>query len=171
MLDERNETRALALGLALLTALRAVGCQQRQEQWEDFSPPDGSFTVTMPGKPREQTRTEKADGISVQVRTFGVEVPLKATAFAVAYTDFPQDTIFMGMDYRRGTVLNSKLISHAVRPGRKSTIKTRDGTFHRLRYFQVGQRVYDISVSATKEERLFAPDAEQFLNSLRIQPK
>ncbi len=79
--------RVLLPVLATITMLLAPGCLH----WEEFTAPDGSFAVSVPGKPDRGTKVWHSSVGPLDLQTFEVENFWSSMKYGVHYADLPED--------------------------------------------------------------------------------
>lgn len=166
---------ALVLTVGLLSLL---GC--RRNQWIEFHSPDASFTVSMPGRPREIVRYE--DFPSSRIKRVDYTITTNEVTFMVSYTDYPK---VMGEDIRPDEMLDRALDRSFSRfpdarkvksnmvfqgfPCRAFTIEDLNTSYVLMcRSFMVGDRLYLIQVVKPSDQ----PNpviVNRFFDSFRIE--
>jgi hypothetical protein len=162
----------------LLTLFAPAGAAQ--DDWKEFTPPDGSFTVLVPGKPMEFKKSIKTPGGTVDVFLFEVLVTPGDGKFVAGYSEFPEASIKPGTEDKRldnardgalastkGMLVRQKLLLLNHCPGRELLIKIDAKTVALVRLYAVKNRLYQLVVLGS-EELVASPQAERFLTSLKL---
>ena len=148
------------------------------DQWKESSPPDGSYSVMLPGSPTEPStagarenehavRAETAAAGGLVFLIISDELPKKVTR-----TEYAQE-IARGME--RGfvrrymvTVINSEDTVLNDVPGRGLTASGFNGRFVRWEAYAKGAKVYQIMAASVDERSLQAEEAKRFFASFRF---
>jgi hypothetical protein len=146
--------------------------------WQEFSSPEGSFAVLMPGVPAYEKKSSATAAGPIDMHLFTSEPGLNA-AYIVLYSDYPvmvlnvpaQQVLDGGRD---GAVANSKgrLVSEQHLsldgfPGRAFTVDVQGKGLLKARAFLVRQRLYTI-IAAGTQETIQHEETETFLTSFRL---
>src|SRR5262249_50324596 len=153
------------------------------EDWKEFSPKNGKFTVKMPGKPKALPAQDISfPGGKSKLYMWILEVDGGKGAYMVAYNDFPaelvsDDVIDAALDGARdgavknvkgGKLLSSKKIKLQKKyPGRDFTFEVGGIGQARARIYLVEGRLYQTAVFGT-EELVTDPDTKTFLDSFKV---
>lgn len=168
---------------ALFIALLAAGTPARAQQWADFTASDGSFTVSMPGKPEEKRETGTHYNLPSQSLFYTAKSSKVFFVFA-ARTDYHPDAVFTARselednrnnfaDGVKGKVISERFFKFVRGPddvldALDVTTENDNGVFRQL-YVVAGNRVYGLIAGARRGEG--QADVSAFLNSLRINRK
>jgi hypothetical protein len=60
-----------------------------QPKWKEFTPPDKSFQVLMPGRPNTKTQVQKTYMGEIKLNIFVAQPPKQEVAYLVTYNEFP----------------------------------------------------------------------------------
>lgn len=60
-----------------------------QPQWKVFTPPDKSFQILMPGRPKVKTQAQKTYMGEIKLQIFAALPPEQEVAYLVTYNEFP----------------------------------------------------------------------------------
>jgi hypothetical protein len=150
--------------------------------WETIAPPDGGFSVRMPGQPRTEKKKEETQRGPVE----RIEFTLRASPFhyTVAYADFPGQLIQgrqvdkaldLARDGALSAVKGAKLreyrpVALAGHPGREMIIEVEDGGKEislRARFYLVKQRLYQVMVAADTVD-VKRPELDYYLDSFQL---
>ncbi len=113
-----------ALTVCLLAAaLAAVGCPNPID-WQNYTSPDGHYSVLMPGTPKSQS--QQTAGFTVHSDA----VELSNSAYVVSYADLPRGAPFDldgpvkgAVNGMKAELVQSKEITMEGKPGREFTFK------------------------------------------------
>jgi hypothetical protein len=165
--------RIALLGIAIC----AVWALAYAETWRTFAPPEGRFSVDMPGRPRQAKQKVEANSEIVGLTIYLAES--KGEAFAVTYADHDRfdddreaiDRILDGA--RDGAVRNSggKLMSEervvcCGCPGRAIVFKTESGRLVRELIVLSKDRLYQVYVLSDKSAQ--SEDSARFFKSFKL---
>lgn len=140
-----------------------------QSNWQQFYSKAGNFTVSLPGKPIEESETY--DDGSVANNFTVVD---KETVYLVTYADVVEvgnqvdpietfDAVCEGYTADGDTIINKQEIELNGHPGRLVEFKTTDGAVGKASIYLVKNRLYQlILISPNKEE------GKQFFDSFKI---
>lgn len=147
-------------------------------QWQQFSPKDGRFSVQMPGKPKEEI--ERSTGPNpIELRMYSVDLLL--SAYIVAYYDLPkaippgQERAFFNQarDRAVGGTNRGQVREQEIRlgqyPGRQIQFVDKDNILMQTRLYLVNRRVYTV-IAAIPQNQIgtLKPTADRFLNSFKL---
>jgi hypothetical protein len=145
--------------LTAFALLLVVGCDKA---FRPFAPPDGSFTVQMPGKPASSTETlnfTQTDGRSLSLDFQGYGAKTKGVSYLVLYADLPQGaTVNLSSVVQslagawKGSVLSESASTLAGQPARSFSTSVNApaaGTAHGL-VAAINGRVYVLMAAGTK---------------------
>ncbi len=153
------------------------------DPWQTFSSKEGGFTLSLPGKPKEQRQPVGTAGGSVTAIMYFTEVG--STAFGVGYGDYPgsaanvdpQAVLKGARDGAaknvNGTVVSEKPIELAGHPGLEIAVETPasakmpGGAMYRARIYLVGNRLYQVIYVALKKEE-HAADYQKLFDSFHL---
>jgi hypothetical protein len=155
------------------------------DDWIDFSPKGGKFTIKMPAKPKDVSQEiDSPGGGKLKIRIYAAEEE-NAGAYLVSYADFPEDLVdaddLPGQYDRiqggivksaKGKVLTSKNVKVLKKyPGREVTytVPALKGT-GKVRMFFVEARLYQIMALGT-EEFMGREDVGFYFDSFKITAK
>jgi hypothetical protein len=170
-----------AFFLLLLTSLTAFAA----DAWKEFTAPDGSFSILMPGEPTESKLTQKTAVGSTQVTRYVIELQeggQSHTALGVSVSAYPVATVG---DEHTQTLLDSardgavKIFAGGQLRGErdfelngvkaKEIILERGETVARMRYFWVAPRLYQIqAITSPEMETKLAAELENFFTSFKL---
>lgn len=150
-----------------LVATRAVILTQ--SNWQQFSSKAGKFTVSLPGKPTEESETDDNGSVANNFTVVHGE-----TVYLVTYSDLVDevdqlnpgeifDAVCEGYTADGDNLVNKREIKLNGYPGRIVDLNTTDGMVGKASMYLVGNRLYQlIVISASTEEQ------EKFFESFRI---
>ncbi|MGF1603125.1 MAG: hypothetical protein ACFCU8_14095 [Thermosynechococcaceae cyanobacterium] len=151
--------------------------------WQDFSSVPGRYTVSIPGKPKEQTRKVPIpNGTQLDLNLANVEV--SDAAYLVSYLDYPADLL--------GKVEPQKLLTQSLQGAVKNSIqgeitkqeettingvpcrrfaakgkvKAKDASAEGIFCLQDSRLYQVLAIGETKD--VFPETAEEFLSSFKI---
>ncbi|TAE54177.1 MAG: hypothetical protein EAZ76_16390 [Nostocales cyanobacterium] len=61
----------------------------KKSEWKIFTPPDKSFQVLMPGRPKTDTQIQKTRMGEINIEIFAIQPPEQEVAYLVTYNEFP----------------------------------------------------------------------------------
>ena len=165
----------------LLVVPAGLASGRDTDDWIDFSPKGGKFTIKVPTKPKEQTQDVDTAVGPITLHLFTVPAG-KDGAYLVAYADLPEDALdpdnldesFDGLEkgFIKGAKwkqLSSKKIKLQKKyPGREITFSVPQlKAKGKARFFVVQTRLYQI-VAVGTEEFMEGEDIDFFFDSFRI---
>jgi hypothetical protein len=145
--------------------------------WQDFSSPEGRFSVTMPGTPQQSRYIEGRLENQVQVHQFQVLVHSRDVGYHVHYFDLPapvregpffarlHDSILS--DFPNGRLTNERQIEANGHRGREYIISIPPQITVVRRIFVAGNRIYFATVSGSNLN-VASPDVNRFFDSFKI---
>ena len=154
---------------ALAAALLVAAGGTAQEGWKEFTWKEGKCLLLLPGKP-----TEKKDSLQV-VDKQGVYMVYFADSPAMAKADAA--TIKQEFDKARdalveslkGKLLSEKEVKLDKHKGREVQIEAAMGNVCRTRLYQVGERYYQIILTAPRDVAT-SREADKFFGSFKVVP-
>ena len=137
--------------------------------WQLFSFPAGKFTVSMPGKPTQESNTDE-DGFV----THDFTVVNGETVYLVTYSELVKeatqlepkeifDAVCEGYANDGDKLVNQKEIKLSGHPGRSVDFKATDGTSGKASMYLIGNRLYQLILISHKAE-----DGKQFFDSFQL---
>ena len=156
--------RVLLPLLATITMLLVPGCSR----WEEFIAPDGSFAVSLPGKPDRGTKVLPSPVGPLDVQGFEVGNFWGSMRYAVYYVDLAEDVNVREEVPGGPTVLETKVVTMRGYRGVEIIHTNGDGSFTRERNVQIERRFYALYVGSATRARLASQDAERFFESFRL---
>lgn len=150
--------------------------------WREYKSPDGSFTVSMPGEPKEMQLNQPTPTGTAKVRAVMTEVGRDDGLCMVMSAEYPQlskvseDMLYEqtlknmeGRNTARAILGARKFIEHDGRRGIEVefTPKGKEGATGRVRLFIVPPKVY-VVLSGGPEGPEFAPVIDRCLNSFKF---
>jgi TonB family protein len=146
-----------------------------EELWKEFSSTVGRFKVALPGNPTETSKTIESNLGKIERHTFKLGAGFGA--FLISYSDLPEiltepDEVKKFLDHAyesevasyQGKLLSVAEIALDGYPGRELIAKTSDSRF-RMKYYLVGQRFYQITISTPNDP---AKNAAEMARSMEI---
>lgn len=181
----------LIIGSLLL--LVAGSFKAAAEDWKKFSPPDGKFSVLLPGEPIEQKSTQQTAVGPAEMTMYGYELRHgeDSSLFAVTVSDYPPSTAAIadahqdGQSEEHANILVETAANGAIKKfggqltgtaqvtvgsytGKEITLESPTNVFV-ARYFWVPPRLYMIQVLTTPEQKAGLDSAiAKYLNSFEV---
>jgi hypothetical protein len=154
------------------------------ENWTEFVPDSGEFSVLMPRTPRESHEKRGLLTLTLSTRIFTASAGGGTEQCSVAIYDFSElerdvlgseeellETICDGMANEGRKLSDVRAVSLAGYPGRELVCeRPRVGAtaFSRTRMCLAGRRLYVLTFSSWREPRLWTKEAESFLTSFKL---
>ncbi|MCG6136035.1 MAG: hypothetical protein MET45_15495 [Nostoc sp. LLA-1] len=166
-----------------VSAAKPTTTQPVQPQWKSFTPPDGRFTVLMPGQPERNSETQKTYMGEINLEMFVAQPPKQEVAYVVVYNDFPYS---YGQMTNPQTILNnakdmalkttkSNLISQRdIRssnghPGKEIVYVNTGGKITRNRMYVAEGRLYQVmAITSRKQQQTLTRTITGYLNSFHV---
>jgi hypothetical protein len=152
--------------------------------WEEFSHPQGKFTVIMPGIPQQFVQEVPSAAGKLKMTINVVELRDQAKAFAVAFADYPpgvdygddaiahkiiDGVIAGGARSRKGVVQKKTKIKLGSHHGQECLLDIAGGDSKSLRrVYLVKNRLYQLFSDWSAKQGDTSADAEKFLNSFKV---
>jgi hypothetical protein len=164
----------LGLTLSLLT-----GQTSPPPSWRTFAPKDGSFTVALPGTPKEKKQQLTISGGVIDVTLYICPAPGEGT-LVVAVSELPESAAQGSEDKRlrnardgaveqaKGKLVHERKITLAVYPGRELWIENDSPGMIHTRLFAVKQRLYQTMAIGPKSF-IETKEVAGFLDSFQLQ--
>jgi hypothetical protein len=154
-----------------------------QPKWKIFTPPDKSFQVLMPGRPKLKTQVQKTYMGEIKLQIFATQPPEQEVAYLVTYNEFPYSYAQMTSPQ---TILNlaqsstlkatqSNLISQRNirssngQPGKEIEYIDAAGKVTKNRMYVAEGRLYQVMAIVSKKQR---PSLDKtitgYLNSFQL---
>lgn len=154
--------------------------QIAQSIWKPFSPPEGGFTILMPGTPTSEQEILDSPTGPITLNGFRAVRPGEAIYF-VSYGDLPDSALnspggindlltsftqqfTTTMD---GVTVTQQSISLNNYPGAEVKLQTNEGITFRSRIYLVNNRMYTLGVFTVREQDL-QKSIQGFLDSFRL---
>lgn len=171
----RTRMAAASLGLSLLVAAAALA-----QGWVTYSPPQGTFSVLLPGKPRFEKSTVASEAGPLALHNYTVGANGGATAYIVSFTDYPAAVIAKADPQKmlagardgqlknlQATATSDKVIALDGSPGRDVQFKNAKGFTGRCKMFLVKNRLYQVLALTTNGTGTSA-DFAKFVDSFKL---
>ncbi|WP_245911868.1 hypothetical protein [Brunnivagina elsteri] len=154
-----------------------------QYRWKVFNPPDGRFTILMPGKPKMTAQTQKTFMGEINLQVFVAQPPKQDVAYVVAFNDFPdsygqmanpEEVLKNAQDTALKTTQSSLLNHKSIRssnghPGREIEYINAGGKITKNRMYFAEGRLYQVMVVTTKRQKQFLTKSiAGYLNSFNV---
>lgn len=172
--------------LILVAILQAGESPDARPGWRRYDPPEGGFSILLPGVPEPQKREAETSRGKVQVRgcllsrgeaiyaVYVYDNPTIPAAAADRYLDGIRDGT---VNQKLGKLLDEKKIEVEHHPARDLTIEEPAGrqgqvhSWHRIRLILVGDRLFQLLAAAPwATRRAHADDFDAFFRSFKIVP-
>jgi hypothetical protein len=152
-------------------------------RWKVFTPPDGRFSVLMPGQPRVTSQTQRTFMGEINLQMFLAQPPRQEVAYVVAFNDFPdsygqmanpEEVLLnaqnMALKTTRSNLISQKSIrSSNGHPGREIEYVNAGGKITRNRLYFAEGRLYQVMVITTKRQQKFLTKSiAGYLNSFNV---
>lgn len=141
--------------------------QPEQPKWKVFTPPDGRFSVLMPGQPKMETQVQKTYMGEIQLQIFVAQPPNQEVAYLVTYNDFPdsygqitspeeilKDAQEIALKTTQSNLVRQQNIrSSNGHPGKEIEYVNPGGKITKNRMYVAEGRLYQVMVIITKKQR------------------
>lgn len=148
--------------------------------WSRFSPPEGGFSILMPGTPEEASQNVGTEEEPLTLRGFR-SIRENEAIYLVVYNDIPEEYISNPKKIKsefdkipqetakgfKGRLVSQKNITLNGYKGKEFKVQASRGIIFRGRAYLANNRVYLIGV-ATAKERYLRRTIPGFLNSFQI---
>jgi TonB family protein len=162
--------------------------EYKATSWKEYKSETGGFSIMFPGTPREEAQKLKDGGHEVNIRTLNLH---EMAIYSVMYLDNPPsapqnpDAARVMLDYSvkqaapmfKAEPLEEVEITLDGHPGRFVRQRLPDGLIMRLKFYVVGQRLYQLMITTPSEQaatddqrRFYAETASKFLDSFKLAP-
>lgn len=154
-----------------------------QPEWKLFKAPDGRFTVLMPGKPQQESQTQKTYMGEINLQVFLAQPPKQEVAYLVVYNDFPHDygqmtnpqeilnnVRDMALKTTQGNLISQRSIrSSNGHPGKEIAYINPGGKITRNRIYFADGRLYQVmAITTKKQQKTLAKTITGYLNSFQL---
>jgi len=164
--------------IAFLCLIATPGVQQ-EPAWQQFTSNEGRFSARMPSDPRISTQvTNTKDGSVLTHMVSSTDDNLNE--FMVSWTEYKNpnfeqrgtEATFNKMRdalvaVNKGKVLNESVISSGAHPARAYKFSTSDGRIVTVRFYFVGNRMYQVMAQMRPEN---IDSGEKFFESFKFMP-
>ena len=144
----------------------------KRSPWQQFSSQSGNFTISMPGKPSQESDTD-ADG-SI---THNFTVVNGETVYLITYSDLATevtqvkpgeifDAVCGGYAADGDKLVNQRKIELSGYPGRSVELKAKDGMSGKASMYLIGNRLYQLLLISPELE-----EGKQFFDSFQLTEK
>jgi len=155
--------------------------------WKEYKPESGHFTILFPGTPQEETQKLNVGQSEIIIRTLKLH---ELAIYSVMYSDYPvavanpeaargilDFTAKEGVEMYKAEPLDRQEITLEGHPGRYLKQRLPDGLVMRLKFYLVGQKLYQLMITTPQEEgatdeqrRFYDATAGKFLDSFKLAP-
>ncbi len=157
--------------------------QPKQPKWELFTPPDGMFSVLMPGRPKRSSQVQKTYMGEIELQIFVAQPPEQEVAYVVTSNKFPFSYAKMATPQK---ILNnaqkmalkttqSRLISQRnIRssnghPGKEIKYINSGGKITTHRMFVAQERLYQVmAMTTSRQDKTLSTTIQGYLNSFQL---
>ncbi|MDZ8185309.1 MAG: hypothetical protein RMX96_10700 [Nostoc sp. ChiSLP02] len=155
----------------------------KQPKWKLFTPPDGRFTILMPGRPNRETQFQKTYMGEINLEIFVAQPPKQQVAYIVTYNDFPfsygemtdpQAVLNNARDMALKTTQSNLISQRNIRssnnhPGKEIEYINSGGKITRSRMYVAEGRLYQVmAITTKKQQKTLAKTITGYLNSFQI---
>ncbi len=164
--------------LLLIFVCAALTACAPELDWRELSVPEGRFSVLLPGKARQETRTLNSAAGALTMTLYACS--LKQGTMGVSYTDYPPAALAADhgrrqLDAARDALLRNidagahveEDLAIAGLPGRQVYAVGRAGTQLKARFVVAGSRLYQIAYVGARDAPAMA-DIDMFLTSFKL---
>ncbi|MEH1918645.1 hypothetical protein [Nostoc sp.] len=157
--------------------------QPVQPQWKLYTPPDGRFTILMPGSPNRNTEYQKTYMGEIALEIFVAQPPKQQVAYIVAYNDFPysygqmadpQAVLNNARDMALKTTKSNLISQRNIRsynnhPGKEIEYINSGGKITISRMYVAEGRLYQVmAITTKKQQKTLAKTITGYLNSFNV---
>ncbi|MEH2208077.1 MAG: hypothetical protein V7K53_29060 [Nostoc sp.] len=157
--------------------------QPVQPKWKLFTPPDGRFTILMPGNPSRNTESQKTYMGEITLEIFAAQPPKQQVAYIVAYNDFPysygqmadpQAVLNNARDMALKTTKSNLISQRNIRsynnhPGKEIQYINSGGKITISRMYVAEGRLYQVmAITTKKQQKTLAKTITGYLNSFNV---
>ncbi|MBC1236547.1 hypothetical protein [Nostoc sp. 2RC] len=157
--------------------------QPVQPKWKLFTPPDGRFTILMPGNPNRETQYQKTYMGEINLEIFVAQPPKQQVAYIVTYNDFPysygemsdpqavlNDARDMALKTTQSNLISQRNIrSSNNHPGKEIEYINSGGKITKSRMYVAEGRLYQVmAITTKKQQKTLAKTITGYLNSFQI---
>jgi len=157
--------------------------QPVQPQWKLFTPPDGRFTILMPGSPNRNTQAQKTYMGQINLEVFVAQPPKQDVAYIVTYNDFPysygemadpQAVLNNARDIALKTTKSNLISQRNIRssnnhPGKEIEYINSGGKITKSRMYVAEGRLYQVmAITTKKQQKTLAKTITGYLNSFHV---
>jgi hypothetical protein len=155
--------------------------QTAQAQWENFSSPEGKFSILMPIKPTQEKQTTGGSSISLETNLFKASLESNQATYSVSYTDFPAQLAQLPPSFlldslssrftsdRKLKLIKQQDISLEQYPGKDFQFEAPGERIIKYRAYLVEKRLYQVIAETPKStETNSSSDSERFINSFKL---
>ncbi|WP_445636283.1 DUF1795 domain-containing protein [Nostoc sp. DSM 114161] len=157
--------------------------QPVQPKWKLFTPPDGRFSILMPGRPNRETQFQKTYMGEINLEIFVAQPPKQEVAYIVTYNDFPysygqmsdpqavlNDARDMALKTTQSNLISQRNIrSSNNHPGKEIEYINSGGKITKSRMYVAEGRLYQVmAITTKKQQKTLAKTITGYLNSFQI---
>jgi len=164
-------------------AVKATVTKPVQPQWKLYTPPDGRFTILMPGSPNRNTQSQKTYMGEINLEIFVAQPPKQEVAYIVAYNDFPysygemadpQAVLNNARDMALKTTKSNLISQRNIRssnnhPGKEIEYVNSGGKITKSRMYVAEGTLYQVmAITTKKQQKTLAKTITGYLNSFHV---
>ncbi len=157
--------------------------QPIQPQWKLFTAPDGSFTILMPGIPKNTTQTQKTYMGEINLQIFIGQPANQEVAYIVTYNEFPysygqlanpqvilNNAQYMALKTTQSNLIRQRNIrSTNGHPGKEIEYINAGGKITKNRMYFAEGRLYQVmAVTTKKQQKTLSKTIQGYLNSFQV---
>ncbi|MFW9257229.1 hypothetical protein [Nostoc sp. CALU 546] len=166
-----------------VAVVKATVTKPVQPQWKLYTPPDGRFSILMPGSPNRNTQSQKTYMGEINLEIFVAEPPKQQVAYIVAYNDFPysygemadpQAVLNNARDMALKTTKSNLISQRNIRssnnhPGKEIEYINSGGKITKSRMYVAEGRLYQVmAITTKKQQKTLAKTITGYLNSFHV---
>jgi len=169
------------------TIVGAAPAEYNPASWKEHKSGTGRFSILFPGTPQAQVQKLKVGQSEIIIRTLQLQ---ELAAYSVMYSDYPVPvanaeaasgildfTAQQAVEMFKAEPLDRQKITFEGHPGRFLKQRLPDGFVMHLKFYLVGQKLYQLMITTPKEDgatddqrRFYEATATKFLGSFKLAP-
>jgi len=154
---------------ALVAALLVAAGGTAQESWKEFTWKEGKCSLLLPGKPMEKKDSLLVVNKQGVYMVYFADSPAMAKADAATIKQLFDKTRDALVASLKGKLLGDKDVKLDKYAGRELQIEAPKIGVYRTRLYQVGERYYQLILTAPKEVAT-SKEADKFFGSFKVMP-
>ncbi|MFN6495490.1 MAG: hypothetical protein RMX65_000265 [Nostoc sp. DedQUE01] len=183
VLVEARQTKPPAAVVKPTVKPKPTVAQPVQPKWKLFTPPDGRFSILMPGSPNRETQFQKTYMGEINLEIFVAQPPKQQVAYIVTYNDFPysygemsdpQAVLNNARDMAVKTTKSNLISQRNIRssnnhPGKEIEYINSGGKITKSRMYVAEGRLYQVmAITTKKQQKTLGKTITGYLNSFQI---